>query len=343
MRILTTLCVVLSVAVGAARADDTMSAFYKGKTVSIIVGSAAGGGYDAYARLISRHLGKHIPGSPSVIVSNMPGAGGNVAATYVYNGAAKDGTVIGAFQSNVILQPLLGKTAVKHDPSKFFYLGSANDDVYICVAKRSAVHSFSEVFSKKVILAAASSSSTSEYAEVINGVLGTKFEIVNGYPGSKDIAMAIDKSEAQGVCGVAWPAISVTQSEWFPQGAISDDVQVIAQMHDRGHPDLNRLGVPLVTHFAKTDEQRRLLDFYFSQSRFGRPYLVAPDVPDDRATMLRDAFKATLEDPDLRAEAAKLRLDVDYLDGGTVQDAVRRAFASPPDIVAKVKAILNPH
>ena len=153
--------------------------------------------------------------------------------------------------------------------------------------------------------------------------------------------MAIDNAEAQGVCGVAWPAISVTQPNWFGKDAVSGDVRVIVQMHDRGHPELNKLTVPLAASFAKTDEQRRVLDFYFSQSRFGRPYLISPDVPQARAALLRDAFKATMEDPELRREAARLKFDVDFLDGQTVQDSVRRSFASPPEIVSKVKSILN--
>ena len=179
------------------------------------------------------------------------------------------------------------------------------------------------------------------YPQLLNTVLGTKFDIVNGYPGSKEISMAIDNAEAQGVCGVAWPAISVTQPSWFGQDAVSGDVRVIVQMHDRGHPALNKLNVPLAASFAKTDDQQRVLDFYFSQSRFGRPYLVSPDVPESRASLLRDAFKATMEDPELRREAARLNLDVDFLDGQTVQESVRKSFASPPEIISQVKSILG--
>lgn len=321
----------------AAGAQDVGS-FYKGKQVTIVVGSSAGGGYDTYARLIARHMGKHVPGAPAFIVQNMPGAGGNVAANYLYNVAAKDGTFIGAYQSGVILEPLLGKSAVKHDPSKAIYLGSANDDVYICIARGDApVKEFKDAFTKELIMAASQSSSTSDYPQVVNMVLGSKFKVITGYTGSREISLAIERGEAQGACGLAWPSISVTQPGWFDTG----QMKVILQTHASGHPDLNAKGVPLAHSFAKTDEDRAMLDLFFSQSRFGRPFVIAPDVPADRAEALRKAFAATVKDAELRAEAKKARLDLEPVSAADVQEAVRKVYASPPAVIAKVKAALH--
>lgn len=328
---------VASVLCGAAQAQD-VGAFYKGKQMTIVVGSSAGGGYDTYARLVGRHMGKHIPGNPIFIVQNMPGAGGNVSANYLYNVAPKDGTVIGAYQSGVILEPLLGKTPVKHDPSKAIYLGSANDDVYICIARAdAAAKSFQDVLKTELILAASQSSSTADYPEVINTVLKSKFKPVTGYAGSREISLAIERGEAQGACGLAWPSINVTQPGWFDTGRM----KVILQTHATGHPELNAKGVPLAHSFAKTDEDRAMLDLFFSQSRFGRPFVIAPDVPKDRAEALRKAFAETMKDPEARAEAAKFRLDMDPVSAQDVQEEVRKVYASPPAIIAKVKAALG--
>lgn len=322
----------------AQDAGSSVAAFYKGKQTTIIVGSSPGGGYDTYARLLARHMGKHIPGNPNIIVQNMPGAGSNVAANYVYNVAPKDGSVIAALQSGVVLEPLLGKTPIKHDPSKSIYLGSANDDIYICIARSdSPVAKFSDAFTKELLMAASQSSSTSDYPAVVNTVLDTKFKIITGYPGSREISLAIERGEAQGACGLAWPSISVTQPGWFSTG----NVRVILQTHAIGHPDLNKQGVPLAHTFAKTDDERAMLDLFFSQSRFGRPFVVAPDVPKDRVAALRKAFDASIKDPELRAEAAKARLDVDAVSGEDLQALVAKVYASPPAVIARTKKAIH--
>jgi tripartite-type tricarboxylate transporter receptor subunit TctC len=319
-------------------ADKDIEAFYRGKTIQIIVGSSAGGGYDTYARMIARYFGKHVAGNPNVIVSNMPGAGGNVAANSLYNISPKDGTVIGAFQSGVILEPVLGLTPVKHDPSKFHYLGSANDDVYICIARSdSNVQTFDDVLKNELIVGASGSSSTSDYPAVLNAVLGSKFKIVLGYPGSREISLAIEKGEAQGACGLAWPSIAVTQQGWFDTGK----VKVIVQTHAIGYPELNAKGIPLAATFAKTDDQRAMLALLFSQSRFGRPYVLAPEVPAPRVAALRKAFADTMVDPELKAEAAKMKLDIDAVPGADVEEIVRKVYASPPDIIARTKQAVH--
>lgn len=324
-----------------ASAQDNAASFFKDKQITITVGSSPGGGYDTYARMIARHLGDHIPGHPAVVVANMPGAGGNVLANQLYTLAPKDGTAIGAVQSGVIFEPLFGPNPVQHHPDKFSYLGSANNDVYICVVRADApATDFRDMFTKQIILAASNNSSTSDYARLLNNVLGTKFRIVVGYTGSSEIGLAIDKGEANGACGLAWPSISVTKHEWFAEGPVKSKMRVFVQTHAKGHPELNKAGVPLASSFAKTDEQKKILDLFFSQSTFGRPYLLPPGVPADRVAALRKAFADTMVDPAYKAEAARMHLDIDAVSGEDVQEAVRKVYAAPPDLIAKTRKAL---
>ena len=292
--------------------------------------------------MIGRHIGRHIPGNPSVQVSNLPGAGGNVLANQLFTVGPKDGTVIGAPQSGVILEPLLGTTPVKHEPAKFHYLGSANNDVYICLARADApVQSMKDALDKEIILAASNASSTADYAQILKNVVGAKWRIVTGYAGSREIALAIDKGEAQGACGLAWPSISVTQSDWFKDGPVKSRMRVIVQTHDKGHPQLNAAGVPLANTFARTPEQKAILDLFFSQSAFGRPYIVPPDVPVERIAALKKAFAATMVDPEFVAEAKKFKLDIDAVPADEVQSVVARIYATTPDLVAKTRQALR--
>lgn len=325
---------------GQAAADDAaVAAFYKGKTITILVGSSAGGGYDTYARLISRHMGKHMLGNPTVIVSNMPGAGSNVAANFIYNAAPKDGTMIGALYGGSPIEPLIGTTPVQHDPSKSQFLGSANDDVYICVARKdAAAKSIDDVFKMELLAGASNASSTADFPAILNAVLGTKFKLVLGYPGSREIGLAIDKGEVMSACGLAWPSVSVTNPGWFgPNGTM----HVILQTHPKGHAELNAMGVPNAMSFAKTDEQRMMLELFFSQETFGRPYVVAPEVPKDRVEALRKAFWATLKDPELLADAKKANLEVNPVPADEVEKLIAKVYAAPRDLTQKIKKAIQ--
>ncbi len=326
----------------AAAAQDTVADFFKGRQISIIVGSSAGGGYDTYSRMIARHMGRHVPGNPSFIVSNQPGAGGNVLANQLATIGPKDGTTIGAPQSGVIFEPLLGTIPVKHEPAKFHYLGSANNDVYICIARADApAATFADVLQKEIIIAASNASSTADYAQILANTVGARFRIVMGYAGSREIALAIDKGEAQGACGLAWPSISVTQGDWFTEGPVKSRMRVILQTHSVGHPELNAAGVPLAISFARNDEQRAILNLFFSQSQFGRPYILPAETPPERVAALRQAFAATMADPQFKAEAAKFKLDVDAVPGEAVQKVVADIYATPPELIAKTKQALQ--
>jgi len=323
-------------------ADENVAAFYKGKTVTILVGSSPGGGYDLYGRIIARHMSAHIPGGPTVVPANMPGAGSHTAAAHIYNAAAKDGTIIGALQSPVAFEPFLAGRSFNYDPTKFVYLGSANDDVYLCIARVDApVQKFEDLLSKELLMGGVQSSSPADNPIFINNVLNTKFKIITGYPGTREIGLAIDRNEVHGACGVAWPSISVTNPGWF-EGGKPGRMRVLVQTHATGAADLNAQGVPKITDFAKTDEQRAMLDLYFSQTAFGRPYLVSPDVPADRIAALRVAFEATIKDQKLQEETKKIGLEANHVPGEKLQAMVQKLYATPADLTAKMKAATVP-
>ena len=324
-----------------APAQETVAQFYRGKTITIIAASSPGGGYDLYARTVARHIGKHIPGNPSVVVSNMPGAASNVAAAYIYNAAAKDGTVIGALFMGAVVEPLFsGRIRATHDMSKFHYVGNANKDVYVCLVRADApVKSFAEAFEKELIVGAtADGASTRDFPELLKNLLGAKFKIVAGYPGTRQINLAMERGEVQGGCGQSWSSVSATYPTWFKEGKI----KVLAQEDSEGYPELNKQGHPLTRQFAKTDEQRQILDLIYSQTIFGRPYAVAPEVPKARVDSLRTAFMATLKDPELKAEAARINLDVDAISGEELQAAIVKMYATPAHILDKARQAMLP-
>jgi Tripartite tricarboxylate transporter family receptor len=322
-----------------ANAQDPIAQFYQGKQVRIVVGTGAGGGYDAYSRLIARHMSKHIPGNPAVIVTNMPGAGSNTAANHIYSVAPKDGTQIGSVFAGALIEPLVSSNKLQFDPSRFQFLGSANDDVYVCIARKDASpQTFKDVFGQEITLGASGSSSSAEVATLLKNLIATKFKIVLGYVGSRSIALAIERNEVQGACGFSWPSISVTNAGWFGPGGF---MRVLVQTHVKGHPELNVERVPLVTDFARTADERAIMELYFSHTTFGRPYVMAPDAPADRVAALRKAFMATMKDPGFVAEARKLGMDIDAVDGDVVQRLVSTIYAAPPERIAKMKAALQ--
>jgi tripartite-type tricarboxylate transporter receptor subunit TctC len=328
-------------AAGIARGeDDAIVQFYRGKQVTIIVGSSAGGGYDIYARLLARHLPRHIPGEPSVIVTNMPGAASNTAGAYIYNVAPRDGTVIGALQTAAVLDPLFGDPArMKHDATKFVHVGSATIDYYVCIARAdAAVKSFKDLLDHELILGSSQvGTSTHDFPALLNSAVGTKFRIVSGYPGTREITLAIEKGEVQGLCGFSWSSLQAEHANWLASGFI----RILAQEHDKGHPALNRMGVPLTVDFAKSPASRRIMELIYSSETFGRPYMMAPGVPAERVAALRKAFIDTLRDEVLIAEATRIGLDVEPISGGELQALAARIYSTPADIVEQARQAVN--
>ena len=321
-----------------AAAQDSVEQFYKGKQIAMIVGSSAGGGYDTYARMLSRPFGNAIPGNPTVVVQNMSGAGSNRAAGYIYSVAPKDGTAAAAIFPGAVLQPLLSEQPVPHDPSKLVYLGSANSDVYVCYVRTdAAVKTFKDVFTQELIVGASNPGATTyDLPLLLNNVLGTKFRIVTGYPGSREITLALERGEVQGACGIGWTGIEAMHPEWFAK----DTIRALVQLSNKGHDDLNKRGVPLAASSARNDDDRKVIELVFSQGVFGRPYVLPPGVPAERVAALRKAFVAALNDPGLRAEAAKMQLDVDPMAGGELQALISSIYATPQHLVERARLAL---
>jgi tripartite-type tricarboxylate transporter receptor subunit TctC len=320
----------LAAASVAAHAQDDVTQFYKGKQINLYVGSSAGGGYDTYARLLARRFSSYIPGNPAIVVQNMPGAGSNKLASYIYSVAPRDGTAIGAIFSGAILQPLLGDP-VQHDPSKLLYLGNANNEVFLCLTRTDApVKTFQDAFTHELILGASNEGgSTRDFAAMLNNLLGTRMRIVTGYPGSNEIMLALERNEVQGTCGVGWSSVAPQRARLLDSGL----ARVLVQLATTGHPELDRMGVPLAIDFAKTDDARSAMELVYSQLIFGRPYVLPPGVPLDRVAALRRAFMATLTDQETVAEAKGMQLDLDPLSGEAVQAAVAKAYATSKHIV----------
>src|SRR6266581_4373739 len=306
------------------QAQDSVAQFYRGKQINLFVGSTAGGGYDSYARLLARKFSSYIPGNPVIVPQNMPGAGSNKLAGYIYSVAPKDGTAIGAIFSGAIVQPLFGDP-VQHDPSKLIYLGTANIEAFLCLVRTDApVKAFQDAFEKELILGSSNEGgSTRDFAAMLNNVLGAKFRLVTGYPGSNEIILAIERNEVQGACGIGWSSVAPQRARLLESGR----THIIAQLASRGHREMNRMGIPLAIDFAKSDEDRRVIDLIYRQLVFGRPYILPPGVPADRVAALRKAFMDTFRDPEIIAEAARMQLDIDALSGDEVQAEVAKAFA----------------
>ena len=285
---------------------DSVANFYRGKTVYVVAGDAAGGGFDAYARLVARHLGDHIPGHPGVVVQNMEGGGSFLAGEHVAVSAPADGTYIGAIHPTVLLDPVMG------DPKKgvkrldLAYLGSAAKNLSACFVRTdSPVHSFPDMFQKELIVGAGNQASTTrEFAAMLKNLLGAKLKISAGYTGNADIYLAVDRGEVQGMCGTGADGVKALRPNWMKDNF----AEPIVQESIEGDPDLNAMHVPLILSFVKDDEQRQILTLYYSQQEFGRPYVISTKVPADRKAALQTAFLDTLKDPELLADAQKAKL-----------------------------------
>ena len=322
-----------------AAAQDLVSV-WRGKTVSILAGMPPGGGYDLYARLLGRHIGKHIPGNPQVTVSNMVGASGLLMAGHVASVAPQDGTVIGASISTLPLAPVLDDPALlRFDATKFNYIGSGNEDSFLCiVGKDSPVKNFADALKTQIVMGGSSETGTTGYMPILlNNVLGARFKIVFGYPGTRELVAAIERNEVHGQCAQSWSSMSTQYAEHLKSGRVS----LFLQESLTGHPEMDRLGVPRAGDFAKTPEQRAILGIVYSQSVSGRPYFVGPNVPKDRVDALRKAFMDAWKDPELLAEAARMNAEIGPVDGARLQAVLNGIYASPEDLKRKAREAIT--
>ena len=323
-----------------AIAQDKVAGFYKGKTVTILVGSSAGGGYDTYARLLSRHMGRHIPGAPKFVVQNMPGAGSNRAAGYVADVAAKDGTYIASvYSAQPLGRVLLDRSKLTYDPAKLNYLGSASQDTYVCLVRKDAqVKKYTDIFEKELVLGSSSPNASTGYMSILQrNVLGAKIKLVVGYRGSRQIFAAMEKGETQGVCGINWTSVQSGYKRFIDDGI----AHIIVQEAEKGVPEANKAGIPRTFDYAKSEEAKKILRTVYMQGQFARPYFVAGDVPAERVAALRKAFMSAWQDKQLQAEAAKLRLEVNPLSGDDLQKLVLDINKEPDAFVEKVKQAIK--
>ncbi len=321
-------CAALCAAAGAARAQDFP------KTVNLYVGYGSGGGYDTNARLVARHWGRFLPGSPSIVVQNMPGAGGLRLANWIYSVAPSDGSAVAITGTPNFLSPLLGGKGAQFDPLKLTYLGSLSSESTACgVWHTAGVKTLDDLRHKEVTAAASGPSSVSTvYPLALNAVLGTKLKLVQGYTGSAQSLMAIERGEVQAFCG--WTHLA--HPEWITE----KKAYLFTQIGLKADPRFK--GVPLALDFAKTEDDRRVLELIFAPQQITRPYVAPPGLPAARTKALRDGLAKLTEDAGYRKDAAKLQLEPDYLSGEEVTALIRKLYASPEPVVTRAKSILNP-
>ena len=322
----------LTLAASPARSDGVAD-FFHGRTVTVFIGFTAGGGYDAYGRLLARSMGAHIPGNPTMVAQNMPGAGSLQLANYLYNVAPKDGTAIATFGRGEAMEPLIGSGAARFDASKFLWLGSVANEVSLCaVWQSSPVQRWSEATQKSFTVGGLGAGADPDiFAAVLKNVFGAKLRIVSGYPGGNDVTLAMERGEVDARCGWSWSAIKATRLDYLK----AKKMGLLIQLALAKSPELP--DVPLVIDLAKDARQLQILKMIFSRQVTAWPFAAPPGLPADRAAALRAAFDATMRDAGFLAEAKKAGLEVDPVPGAEMDRLIAELYRTPPDIVAEAR------
>jgi tripartite-type tricarboxylate transporter receptor subunit TctC len=331
--------VIVTASMAAATYGASVEEFYRGKTITFVVGGSAGGGYDTYTRLIARHMPNYIPGRPSAVVQNMPGAAMLISANYVFNSAARDGTVIGHWSGPLILQHMMGNPAVQFDGRKFGWIGMPTADSLICtLTERSGIKTADEWRNAKTKVklgAIGPGTSGTDDTKLLAAATGFPIQLIEGYKGTADIRVAAETGEVDGTCAFGWQSAKVTWANALRAG----QVHVVLQTMPESHPELKN--VPLAVQYAKTEEGKKLLqiasDLYGNQ----RLYSLPPQVPEARVRVLQKAFMETLKDPQFRAEAEKAKLEIEPIDGPGIEKMVKGLYEIEPTIINRVKQILE--
>jgi len=320
----------VSAGVHAQAAQD----FYRNKQIRMIIGHPVGGDYDVGGRVLAKHLPKHIPGQPAVIVQNMPAAGSIVAANYLHNQAPRDGTVFGSFSRNFPSQALMGQNNIEADPRRFNYLGATSLPSRVCVHWHTArVKTLADLFTQELITAGASAgTSLSIIPTVLNHVLGTKFRVIEGYKGISDSILAIERGEVEGVCS--------SFGQFRNQERLMREGKLRVLLRAEEAPIAAIPDVPTIYAYAKTNEQRQFLRFVLSTTEFGRPYVFPPDVPQDRVEIMRKALADAARDAELLAEADKMKLDMSYHSPAHLERLLANLYQTPPEMVEAVRKLI---
>ncbi len=325
-------CTVGLVATGAA-AQDAVASFYRGKTITIGVGFTAGGGYDLHARTLARHIGKHVPGNPNIVVKNVPGAAGLILANQLFNTAPKDGTEIATFDRAIPLEPLVAPERARFDTLKLNWIGSTDNDVSTCFSwHASPVKTFADVLKRELLVGGTGTGGNAHfYPKVLNAVLGAKFKVIPGYPGSAEVLLAMERGETEGFCSMGFVTLEFTRPDWVRDKKVNQLVQ-LGITKNKNHMD-----VPLAIDLAKTEADKQAIEFVVSPNLFARPFVAPPGVPAERVAALRKAFNATLDDPDYLAEAKQRKMQVLLVRGEQIDDVLKRIFNMPRSVMDRVK------
>ena len=322
---------------GTASAQDAVTDYYRGKNVNLIVGYSAGGGYDTYARIVARHLGKHIPGQPSVVVQNMPGAGSLKLANFLFNVAPKDGATIGTFSRGMAMEPLIGGTNVQFDATKFTWLGSGTNETSVFVAwHTSPVKTWADVVTKSFTVGGEGSGSDPDiYALLLKNAFGAKLRLISGYPGTAEIAIALERGEVDTRASWSWTSLKALRPQWLAEKKVNLPVQLSlvkgAELQD----------VPLVTEFADTGKKKQMLRLVLSRQEMARPYAAPPDLPGERAAALRKAFDDAFADPELIAEMKARGQEVNPVSGAEIDRLLAELYATPKDVVEETRKAIG--
>ena len=309
--------------------------FYRGKQIVMLIASGAGGGYDAYARALARHMARHIPGNPTIVPKNTPGAGGLIAANTLYNSSAPDGLTFAALTNGSAMDPLFGEKAARFDGQKFGWIGSIGKLENICVTwKGSPITRIEQARLREVTVSATGATGNSAIMpKIVNEFLGTKFKVIGGYAEGAGQTLALERGEVDGICGLSYSTLKAARPDWFRDKKLNVLLQIgLEKLRDL--PD-----VPNAIDLVPDAEKRKVLELILIRQEMGRPFAAPPGMPADRLAILRNAFEATLKDPAFIAAAAKLQLEIDPLTGVQIEALLKTAYAAPKPIVTRAAAL----
>lgn len=337
---------VMLVALSATAVAQSVAEFYKGNRITMLVGSGSGGGYDTYARLAGRHLGRLIPGNPTIISQNMPAAASVAATNHMVNVSPRDGTVIGALQREIAMVQIMGQPGVRFKAVELAWLGSLTSEPGVCaVATRTGVRTFKEAFDREVLVGSSGPNALEHYPQLFNKLLGAKFKIVRGYKSSVEVGLAVERGELEGVCQ-SWASFQKHHANGIADGTIKPLVQVALKAAE----GMSKLGIPMFSEFVTKERVQPgytaddVIDFFnlqLSSSVLGRPFAMAPGIPADRLHAVRNAFEGLVKDADFMADAKKMQRDIDLVTGQEILDIIKRISAVPTEKLKKLDSILQ--
>jgi tripartite-type tricarboxylate transporter receptor subunit TctC len=307
-----------------------------GKNVTMLIGFGPGGGYDAWGRVLARHIGRHLPGAPNVVPQNMPGGGSFNAANHIYTIAPKDGSVLGIIARDAALGPLTGAAGARFDPLKMSWVGTPTTETNVCIATAKAkVKSIKDLFESELIIGNTGvGTGTYSYPKALNGMLGTKFKLISGFPSSTDVFLAMERGEVDGICE-SLDSVIGKRPDWIA----TKKVNVLFQGGAEPNPELK--GVPFVVDLARNAGEKQAIEFLYAGQGIGRPFVAPPDLPADRLKMLRDAFNATMKDADFIADVKKQKLDLEPEDGEHLAALIKKIYATPKPIVERIGELIK--